>query len=129
MPLVPSRQISNEEVAVLAAALTRSQTLQPHHISLESLNYLCVHSKCACGCASIGFLPENEKAPEGTRLLADGQGLSAYGQEVGILVYGTAECVVEMEVYWYEISGAPLPLARTIGEYTGQSLPTHEQQP
>ena len=129
MPFVPPRQISKEEAAVLAAALTRAQIRQPHHIDVASLSDLWVHSKCACGCASIGFIPESEKAPVETRLLADGQGFSEEGQEIGILVYGTDERVVEMEVYWYETSGAPLPRANTIGEYTIQSPQTSAQQP
>ena len=128
MPFVPPRKISNDEAAVLAAALTRAQIRQPNHIDVDSLNALWVHSKCACGCASIGFLPESEKAPKDTRLLADGQGLSQEGEEIGVLVYGTDERVVELEVYWYETAGAPLPRANTINEYSGKTDSAPEQQ-
>ncbi|MEK8047874.1 hypothetical protein [Ideonella margarita] len=73
-----------------------------------------VHSKCNCGCASVGFLPESEKAPAETTRLADGLGLTANNQVVGALLLGTDQTLVELEVYWHEAEPALLPLAETI---------------
>jgi hypothetical protein len=116
MPYISPRPISPAEVEVLLAALTRAQILKPHHIDLATLNSITVYSKCQCGCASIGFLPEQEKSPPETHLIADGQGHTVTGEDIGVLVYGTDSRVVDMEVYWYETSGAPLPVASSIGE-------------
>ena len=124
MPFVPPRPISSDEAAVLTAALTRARIQPPHHIDMKSISSLMVHSKCSCCCASVRFLPEHEKAPDETRLIADGRGFSAEGQEIGVLIFGTSHRVVDMEVYWYETDGAPLPLANTIGEFTADNSPT-----
>ena len=116
MPYISPRPISQAEVDVLVATLARAPVIKPNHIELATLNSLTVYSKCECGCASIGFLPEEEKSPAETRLLADGQGRTVTGEEIGVLVYGTDSRVVDMEVYWYETSAAPLPVASSIGE-------------
>ena len=114
MPYIEPRSITEQESRVIEALLSRAPIAASSWLARGAINKLVVHSKCDCGCASIGFLPESEKAPNETGRLADGLGLTANHQEVGLLLYGTDEKLVELEIYWHETDPAPLPLAETI---------------
>ena len=114
MPYIEPRSITEQEVKVIEALLSRASIAASSWLCRGSINSLVVHSKCDCGCAGIGFLPESEKAPVATGRLADGLGLTASNEEVGVLLYGTDDVIVELEVYWHETSPAPLPIPETV---------------
>ena len=114
MPYIEPRSITEQEASVIDALLSRAPIAASTWLGRGGINKLVVHSRCDCGCASIGFLPESEKAPPETGRLADGLGLTRDNQEVGVLLFGTDETLVELEIYWHETDPAPLPLAETI---------------
>lgn len=99
---------------MIEAVLSRAPVDAVPRLTRSDINALSVHSRCSCGCASIGFLPESQSAPTTVRRLADGLGLTADAQEVGVLLYGTEDTLVELEVYWHETAPAPLPAPETI---------------
>ena len=114
MPYIEPRCITEQEAKVIEALLSRAPITASPWLLQGGINSLVVHSKCDCGCAGIGFVPESEKAPATTARLADGLGLTANNQEVGVLLYGTDEVIVELEVYWHETEPAPLPEPETV---------------
>lgn len=117
MSYVEPRPISPAELQVLQTVLTRAPTAETPSIAGEALSSLMVYSKCDCGCASVGFLPKETPANANTKLIADGLGLSADNNQVGVIVYGSPGQVVELEVYWHYTDGAPLPRPETIAPW------------
>ena len=114
MSYITPRPISGEELDVLQTVLLRAVTHHTPQVTPDELKNLVVYSKCDCGCASVGFLPEGTKANESTKLIADGLGLSPDNKQVGIIVYGSSGQVVELELHWPYEGGAPLPRSETI---------------
>lgn len=114
MSYIVPRHLSDTELAVLQAILCRAPTSDAPSFSSEQLSELMVYSKCDCGCASVGFLPEGTPASTNTKLIADGLGLSPNNKQVGVIVYGSPDQVVELELYWHHEGGAPLPRPETI---------------
>lgn len=114
MIFVDPRPISAAELRVLQTVLTRASTTDTPSVSAEILSNLIVYSKCDCGCASVGFLPEGTSANANTKLVADGLGLSPDNEQVGVIVYGSPGQIVELELYWHLTEGAPLPRPETI---------------
>ena len=114
MSYITPRPISSAELEVLQTTLLRASTPDAPHIEPGELKNLVVYSKCDCGCASVGFLPEGAKPNENTKLVADGLGLSPDNKQVGVIVYGSPGQFVELELYWHYDGGAPLPRAETI---------------
>ncbi|UDF34513.1 UNVERIFIED_ORG: hypothetical protein LHJ69_18290 [Shinella sp. XGS7] len=114
MTYVDPRPLSSAELAVLQTVLAVAPT--PHTPALQELplENLLVHSQCDCGCASVGFLVEEDRPRSDTKLVADGLGLSAGNRQVGVIVYGSAGQVVELELHWPYDGGAPLPRPETI---------------
>jgi hypothetical protein len=114
MTYVDPRPLLPAELAVLQTVLAVAPT--PHRPSLQELHLedLVVHSRCDCGCASVGFLAEEDRPSSDTKLIADGLGLSAANKQVGVIVYGSAGQVVELELHWPYDGGAPLPRPETI---------------
>lgn len=114
MSYITPRAISNAELEVLQTALDCARTPHAPQIEPNELKELVVYSKCDCGCASVGFLPEGTKPSENTKLIADGLGLSSENKQVGVIVYGSPGQFVELEIYWSYEGGAPLPRPETI---------------
>ncbi|WP_310446968.1 hypothetical protein [Thiobacillus sp.] len=114
MSYITPRPISNSELDVLQTALDRAGTPHIPQIEPDKLKGLVVYSKCDCGCASVGFLPEGTKPSENTKLIADALGLSPDNKQVGVIVYGSPGQFVELEIYWSNEGGAPLPRPETI---------------
>lgn len=114
MSYIVPRHLSGTEFAVLRAILSRAPTSDAPSFSSELLSELMVYSKCDCGCASVGFLPEGTQASTNTKLIADGLGLSPDNKQVGVIVYGSPGQLVELELYWHYEGGAPLPCPDTI---------------
>lgn len=114
MSYVDPRPISSAELQVLQTVLTRAPTPDTPSVMADALSNLIVYSKCDCGCASVGFLPEGTPASANTKLVADGLGLSPDNEQVGIIVYGSLGQIVELELYWHHSEGAPLPKPETI---------------
>ena len=114
MKYVDPRPISHAELAVLQTALSIAPTPDTPEILGSALGALVVHSRCDCGCASVGFLPKDVQPHASTKLIADGLGLSPCRKQVGIIVYGSPGQVVELELHWPYDGGAPLPQPETI---------------
>ena len=114
MPYIEPRSITDEEARVIEVVPSRAPVSPSTWLGRNCLTNVVVHSKCDCGCASIGFLPESEKIPVETDRLAVGLGLTLHNQEVGVLLFGTDRTLVELEIYWHENEPAPLPVAETI---------------
>jgi hypothetical protein len=117
MPNIAVRGITKQEAETLRSTLERAAVDDACRQHLAGIDALLVHEVCECGCASIGFLPASQKAPSTTRLLADGHGRTAEDVEVGLLVYGTEDCLVYLEIYSWDATPASLPLADTIGPF------------
>ncbi|WP_398309195.1 hypothetical protein [Zoogloea sp.] len=117
MSYIVPRHLLDAELAVLQAILSRAPASDAPRISSELLSGLMVHSKCDCGCASVGFLPEGTHPNTNTKLIADGLGLSPDNKQVGVIVYGSPGQVVELELYWHHEGGAPLPCPETIAPW------------
>jgi hypothetical protein len=114
MPYTTPRPVSEAEYQVLRAAFYRAVVGDAASITDSQLRSLVVHSVCKCGCASIGFLAEGCDRASGTRILADGLGLSEERQQVGVLVYGSPSEIAELEVHWPNAEPAPLPVPSSI---------------
>lgn len=114
MSYIEPRCITEQEARVIEALLSRAPIAASSWLTRGSIASLVVYSRCDCGCASVGFLPESEKAPATTGRLADGLGLTENNEEVGVLLYGTDDAIVELEVYWHETEPALLPRPETI---------------
>ena len=128
MSYVDPRPISTAELRVLQTVLSRAPTADTPSVAGETLSGLTVHSKCDCGCASVGFLPEGTSANANTKLIADGLGLSPDNEQVGIIVYGSPGQIVELELYWHHTEGAPLPKPETIVPWERGSALTETEQ-
>jgi hypothetical protein len=114
MPYIAPRPISETEYQVLHKALSSARVAECSVDSEQELRSLTVYSVCKCGCASIGFLREDETTSSETHPVADALGLSATKEQVGVLVYGSKNQVVELEVHWPYAEPAPLPIPETI---------------
>ena len=114
MPYITPRPISEAEFQALRAAMTFARVGECALDSESELRGLVVHSVCKCGCASVGFLPENASASPETHPVADGLGISLSKEQVGILVYGSRNQIVELEVHWPYAEPAPLPVPESI---------------
>jgi hypothetical protein len=114
MSYVAPRPVSRAELEVLRATLTVAATSQISPLVMETMNDLTVYSRCDCGCASVGFLPEGHTPAAKPTLIGDGLGLSDSNGQVGVIVWGSPSQIVELEVHWPHAEGAPLPRPETI---------------
>lgn len=64
---------------------------------------------CECGCASVDFVITT---PEHRRTIADGLGILANGERVGVIVWGTPNAVTGLEIYDMSATAAGLPLSQ-----------------
>ena len=109
------RPISQREVAVLARMLERCAVQGAVTFDLASLERLNVVARCDCGCDTVDF----QGIDWSTRpaVIADGQGKTETGDEVGIIVFGNGSAIACLEVYNYSDEPARLPVVETIQPY------------
>jgi hypothetical protein len=109
------RPISRDEADVVRATLENAAVEVVSLTVLESLPSLRVVSRCACGCASIDFEAMISVAAPSKRL-GDGIGMTASGDQVGVIVWGNAQNILGLEVYELGVDRANLclPVATSI---------------
>jgi hypothetical protein len=64
---------------------------------LARLENLRVISGCECGCDSVNFAEHDSQRP--SRPIAEGNGKTPAGGDVGIMIWGTDDAVTGIEVY------------------------------
>jgi hypothetical protein len=116
------RPISPREVAVLARMLERCAVQGSVTIDLASLQRLNVVARCDCGCDTVDF----QSVDWSTRpaVIADGQGKTETGDEVGVIVFGNGSVIACLEVYNYGDEPARLPAVETIQPYGARAHDT-----
>jgi hypothetical protein len=112
-PVVP-RPTTEAEVAVIAEALEVAPVAGVESPSRSVLAALSVVCRCECGCASIGFVPNEAEPIMGATRLADAEGTTADGRYIGILVWGTTSTVTSLELYGGPDNEAVLPAPGTL---------------
>lgn len=112
MPYVSPRPVSQVEADVVWAALASERASMPW--TRDDVARLVVHSECGCGCATVGFVPKSERLDGEVLAVASAVGHTPDDRTVQLLVYGTETRLVELEVFWSEGDGAPLPTPRSI---------------
>ena len=104
-------------MAVLARMLERCAVNGPITIDQASLQGLKVVAHCDCGCDTVDFQGIDWSGPP--TLIADGEGKTAAGDEVGILVFSNGSAITCLEVYNYSDEPARLPTVDSIQPYGG----------
>ena len=109
----PNRPINAEEVRIIRAALERCAEIPNASALVTNLDELRVVGGCECGCASVNFSIE---LPEHKKPIADGLGILSNGERVGVIVWGTPEAVIGLEVYDMSatVTGVPLSQVQTV---------------
>ena len=114
MDTIAPRPLTQHEIDIvreaLKVALVPSLATAPP-FSPESMRVVC---RCPCGCASVGFVPEDKEVALNATLLADADASTPTGQPVGVIIWGTPDKVTGLEVHWWLAEGAPLPTAGTL---------------
>jgi len=85
------------ELAVLRATLERGADIRLAPNVFAALGSLRVIGGCGCGCESLDFVEHDPQRP--SRPIAHGTGTTPAGGDVGLIVWGTDEAVVGLEVY------------------------------
>jgi hypothetical protein len=91
------RNINPAEVAVLRAALLRAPTGPDSAALIAGIETLEVVERCPCGCDTVRFAVPADSTRG--HPIADGVGMTPQGGRVGVLVFGTANGIHELEVY------------------------------
>lgn len=103
MKYVTPRLLSDAEAAVLYAAVERA----PVGVGLQKIDFrrflfeARVYAICECGCASLGFIPQEAGTPIDTRLVADAMAYRSINttEWVGILIYASSSGLVDLEFH------------------------------
>ena len=104
----PNRPINDDEVRVISTALQRCPEIPEAPALVPTLGDLRVVGGCECGCASVDFAIAK---PEQRIPIADGLGMLANGERVGVIVWGTPNAVTGLEIYDMSASATGLPLS------------------
>lgn len=109
-----TRKISSSEAGVLERALKVGAVTDITPAMLAAIPFLHVTANCKCGCATVWFGPEGDASCG--RMLADALATSG-SNEVQILVWGTADAIVGLEL----VGTGPvtLPDASSVRSYSG----------
>ena len=102
---------------MLARTLERCAVRGRVNIGHASLVNLKVVAHCDCGCDSVDFHGIDWSAPP--TVIADGQGKTEAGDEVGIIVFSNGSAITGLEVYNYSDEPARLPAIESIQPYGG----------
>lgn len=118
MKSVPPRLLSDAEAAVLYAAVERAPVgagLQEMDLA-RFLAEARVFAICECGCASLGFMPQESSIPTDTRLVADAMAYRSINTNewVGVHVYASSSGLVELELHTPFDEPAMLPVPSAV---------------
>jgi len=105
----PNRPINDDEVRVIRAALERCAEIPEAPVLVPTLSKLRVVGGCECGCASVDFAVAT---PEQRQPIAEGLGILANGEHVGVIIWGTPDGVTGLEIYDMSASATGLPLTQ-----------------
>jgi hypothetical protein len=109
------RPISEPEAAVLTRVLERCAMKGRLQIDRASLSKLNVVARCDCGCDTVDFTTIDWSDPPA--VIAEGQGKTKGGDDVGIIVFGSERSVACLEVYSHSPGPARLPVLDSITPY------------
>ena len=102
------RPLTPAEIAVVSAAIQRAPFGEGFRLDEVHLtSQLRVVGRCDCGCASVFF-----SSPEWTsehHRVADGQGYTADGERIDIIVWATSTGLAHLELVSYSERPALLP--------------------
>lgn len=105
----PNRPINEDEVRVVRTALECCAEIPEASALVTTLANLRVVRGCECGCASVDFAIAT---PEQRQPIADGLGILANGERVGVIVWGTPDAITGLEIYDMSASATGLPLSQ-----------------
>jgi hypothetical protein len=105
----PNRPINDDEVRVVRTALQRCAEIPEASALVPSIGDLRVVGGCECGCTSVDFVITTS---EQRRPIADGLGILANGERVGVIVWGTPKTVTGLEIYDMSATATDLPLSQ-----------------
>lgn len=110
-----ARPISEHELAVLTRMLEQCAMKGPLSINRSELPKLNVVARCDCGCDTVDFKSIDWSKPPS--VIADGQGKTESGGDVGIIVFGDEAAIACLEVYNHTDEPARLPVLESITPY------------
>ena len=102
-----NRPITDDEIAVVRAALERCPETPAAHELLPTVSSLHVVDQCQCGCPSVDF---ERSCSEHPRPLADGLGITPSGDQVGLIIWGVSDAITGLEIYDMSASASELKL-------------------
>ncbi len=103
----PNRPITEDEMAVVRAALERCADTANVEGLLRSINSLRVVDQCQCGCPSVDFALSSSTYP---RPIAEGLGVTAGGDQVGVIIWGLHDAITGLEIYDMSTDASELSL-------------------
>jgi hypothetical protein len=102
-----NRRINDDEIVVVRAALDRCAEIPEARHLLSTVSSLCVIDQCQCGCPSVDF----ERNPASHPLpIADGLGITANGDQVGVIIWGSSDVITSLEIYDMSATASQLKL-------------------
>jgi hypothetical protein len=107
MRVKPNRPISDEESALVRAALERCAKTSDVQELLTTVAGLRVIDQCHCGCPSVDFARSSSEHPHP---VADGLGITSNGDQVGVIVWGVTGAITGLEIYDMSGSASELKL-------------------
>jgi hypothetical protein len=110
--LVAIRALTRQERSVLERALASASVGGSDIPAAEQIDLLQVVGKCSCGCASVEFL--HLEPGEIAKVVADGIGETAMGEQVGVIVFALEGRISSIEIVGYSAGPAELPVASTV---------------
>ena len=90
-----NRPLSDEEEAIVRWLIERTDPLLSRLSS--TVSKLRVVDRCGCGCPSVDFEVDGQRPP--AQPIANAAGATVDGDEVGVILWGTAEAITGLEVY------------------------------
>jgi hypothetical protein len=103
----PNRPITDDEIAVVRAALERCAETPDAPELLSTVSSLQVVDQCQCGCASVDFARSSSQHP---RPIADGLGITSNGDRVGVIIWGVNDAITGLEIYDMSANASELKL-------------------
>lgn len=106
------RVISAEEAAIVQWLLENGSIVGDLSHLKPSVCRLPVVGRCSCGCPSIDFVHNGQGA--GSTRIAEGYGSTPEGGHVGLILWGTTDAILGLEVYGFERSAVSIPALATL---------------
>jgi hypothetical protein len=102
-----NRPITEDEIAVVRAALERCPETPDAQELLPTISSLRVVDQCQCGCPSVDFTRSSSEHP---RPIADGLGIISNGDRVGVILWGVGDAITGLEIYDMSANASELKL-------------------